>query len=89
MELAQGTQEFNQLQLDKLKGLLGATLSGIDFNNLVPQPLNRRVVAEMSKDAGANPINNILHRWLRISGCMPRRATPRPMPRFGPRAVAY
>ena len=42
--------------------ILVAIQGGIDFNNLVPQPLNRRVVAEMSKDAAANPINNILHR---------------------------
>ena len=39
-----------------------ATLSGIDFNNLVPQPLDLRVVAEISKDPAANLMNNILHR---------------------------
>jgi len=48
-----------QRQLDKLKVALGATQSGVDFNNRVPQPLNHRVVAEMSKDPAANPTNNI------------------------------
>merc|ERR1719409_2139601 len=38
-------QTVCQAQVDKLKAALGATQSGLEFNNRVPQPLNHRVVS--------------------------------------------
>ena len=38
-------QTVCQRQIDVLKAALGATQSGLEFNNRVPQPLNHRVVA--------------------------------------------
>jgi len=48
-----------QRQVDRLQQALGSTQSGIEFNNRVPQPLNHRVVAEMSPGAPNTPVNNI------------------------------
>ena len=37
--LLKAHEKVDTRQLDKLNVVLGATLSGIDFNNIVPQPL--------------------------------------------------
>ena len=48
--LLKAHEKVDRRQLDKL----------YDVDNLVPQPLHRRVGAEISKDAADNPTNNII-----------------------------
>jgi carbonic anhydrase len=51
-----------QAQVDKLKAALGATQSGIQFNNRVPQPLNHRVVSD--RNCEASTMESAAAKWV-------------------------